>query len=91
MDVERIAGPSWAGWRFHRGELFAPEWRRGITPGEIRALPYLMALDGDLERRRRELEELKRELAGVARLAGWYRRQLVLEARLGLMLRSLAG
>jgi len=86
MDVERFAGSSWAGWRFYRGELFAPEWRRGLTPGEIRALPYLMALAADLERRRRELEEIKRELAGVARLAGWYRRQLVLEARFGFLL-----
>ena len=37
----------WHGWIFRDGLLYAPEWRRGITQGEIRALPYLQALIAD--------------------------------------------
>lgn len=86
MDLDSIAGPSWAGWRFHNELLFAPEWRQGLHPGEIRAIPYLCAIEADSRRKDRQLEDLRGQLAATARLAGWYRRQLVLESKFGLML-----
>lgn len=89
MDVEAIAGSDWAGWSFGRdGLLYAPEWRAGLGPGDIRALPYLNALAADHRRQQRECAELRRQVDAVARLAGFYRRQLVAESRLGLMLLS---
>jgi hypothetical protein len=90
MDFAEIAGPAWAGWTVHKGLLYAPEWRRGLEPGEIRALPFLRAIESDHLRQGRELDQVKRQLATVARLAGWYRRQLVLESRFGLMLARIA-
>jgi transcriptional regulator with XRE-family HTH domain len=40
------AGP-WKGWRVYHGILYTPEGI-GITPGEIRALPYLRELVREL-------------------------------------------
>ena len=90
MDFAAIAGPSWAGWTVGNGMLWAPEWRQGLEPGEIRALPFLRAIEADHLRQGRELASVRRQLMTVSRLAGWYRRQLVLEARLGLMLARIA-
>lgn len=39
MDLEPLAGPEWAGWTIREGEIQAPEWRRGVSQGEIRAIP----------------------------------------------------
>lgn len=86
-DLARIAGPDWVGWYFERGELFAPEFRRGFTPGELRAIPYMRQCMSELSRR---LDAEHREHAAVVRLMAFYRRQLTLESRLGLMLTALA-
>jgi hypothetical protein len=88
LDLSHL-GPDWEGWYFHEGRLYAPEWRKGLTPSEIRALPYLYALEAETIRQRREVEEIKKQNAALARLAGWYRRQLSRESRLGLMLSKL--
>ena len=40
-------GP-WHGWRVHNGTLYSPEGD-GFTPGDIRALPYLQALNAELK------------------------------------------
>ena len=86
MDLEQAGGAQWSGWSIHDGELFAPEWRRGVSVGEIRALPYLYASQAEGQRLAREIGELKKQLAAVSRLCGWYRRQLTRESRLGLAL-----
>jgi hypothetical protein len=84
MDLEGIAGPSWAGWSTNNGMIYAPEWRQGITPGEIRAMPYLRAIEADHLRQGRELAAERRRSAALARLAGFYRANLVRESRFGL-------
>ena len=66
--------------------IYAPEWRKGITPGEIRALPFLYAAQAEHIRQQREMGELKRQVEALSRLCGWYRRQLHRESRLGLAL-----
>lgn len=84
MDLSEIAGPSWAGWTVANGKIYAPEWRQGLTPGEIRALPFLRAIEADHRRQGRELAAERARSATLARLAGFYRRNLVRESRLGL-------
>jgi hypothetical protein len=86
MDLERFGGPDWQGWRLRNGRIWAPEWRNGVSPGEIRAVPYLYASQAEAQRMAREIQTLKKQLAAVARLAAWYRRQLTRESRLGLAL-----
>ncbi|SFM30658.1 hypothetical protein [Nitrosomonas communis] len=36
-DATALLGKDWEGHVFKDGMLFVPEWRRGFTPGEIRA------------------------------------------------------
>ena len=86
MDLEPLAGPSWAGWTIDEDRICAPEWRRGISQGEIRAIPYLYASQAEARKMAREIQALKKQLAAIARLCAWYRRQLHREARLGLAL-----
>ncbi len=86
MDLEPIAGASWAGWTIDADTITAPEWRRGVSQGEIRAVPYLYAAQAEGRRMGREIEALKKQLAAVSRLCGWYHRQLSRESRLGLAL-----
>jgi hypothetical protein len=86
---------AWAGWRIGRdGLLYAPAWRRGLDPGEILALPTLHALESHRRRQVAELEARIEELEGLhaaaEEAARRYRRQVQLEARLGLMLERLA-
>lgn len=89
MDVETIAGGEWSGWVFRDGLLFAPEWRKGLHPGEIRAIPYLRAIEADSRRKDRIVADLRGQIEAASRLAGFYRRQLVLESKFGLMLARL--
>jgi hypothetical protein len=89
MDLSHLS-PDWEGWYFHERRLYAPEWRKGLTASEIRALPYPYALEAETDRQRKEVEALKRQTDALARLAGWYRRQLSRESKLGLMLSRLS-
>ena len=80
----------WHGWTFRDGLLYAPEWRRGLTQGEIRALPYLQALIADYQRQSRdndrEVREAQDALCQAEARSRFYRSQLILESRYGLML-----
>ena len=86
MALEPLAGPSWAGWTIHKDEIQAPEWRRGVSRGEIRAIPYLYAGQAETRKITREIQTLKKQLAAVGKLAARYRRQLSRESRLWLAL-----
>lgn len=93
MDLENLAGPAWAGWTISEsGLLFAPEWRQGLHSGHIRALPYLHAA---IAEHQRSLSATKKALADMEglffaaeRQARFYRSQLILESRYGLMFAS---
>ena len=46
---QRLLGKEWIGWRVYGDRLYSPEgWY--LTPGEIRALPYLVQLHEELTR-----------------------------------------
>jgi hypothetical protein len=92
-DLGAIIGPDWQGWTWNDGQIFAPEWRRGLTPAEIRAIPYLRALEADGRRKREKHRQEVRMLRAAAELATrraeFYRRQVRLEATLGLALQRI--
>jgi hypothetical protein len=85
--------PEWqeAGARFGRDDLlYLAEWRRGFTVHELRALFFdcqrVRTLERELRQAVTDLERVSLELSQIEARAAWYRRQLVLEARLGSLL-----
>lgn len=80
-----------AGAHFGRdGLLYLAEWRRGFTVHELRALFFdcqrVRTLERELRQAVTDLERVSLELSQIEARAAWYRRQLVLEARLGSLL-----
>lgn len=89
--------PEWeqAGARFGRdGLLYLQCWRRGFTPHELSALFFecqaVRSLTHENKRLVTELERAQLELSQAEARAAFYRRQLILESRLGAMLLRLA-
>jgi hypothetical protein len=85
--------PEWqeAGARFGRDDLlYLAEWRRGFTVHELRALFFdcqrVRTLEVEHRQAVTDLERVSLELSQIEARAAWYRRQLVLEARLGSLL-----
>ena len=89
-DVAALLGDSWEGIRFRDGLLFIPEWRRGLAATEIRTLFWQVQQVAGLHREIRHLEQkLERRSAEIDALeikADFYKRQVALESRFGLML-----
>ena len=89
-DVSALLGQSWEGFNFQDGLLLVPEWRRGLAPTEIRALFWQVQQVGGLQREIRQLKKkLERRSAEIDALevkADFYRRQVALESRFGMML-----
>lgn len=89
--------PAWeaAGARFGRdGLLYLNEWRRGFEPAELRALFWecqqARSLRHENTRLERDLDRAEREKDQAEQRAAFYRRQLVIESRLGLALTRIA-
>jgi len=85
-DASALLGDEWQGYRFVDNLFYVPEWRNGFTPHEIRALFWKCQQIRSLQR---EIGLLKHELERRNDLevkADFYRRQLVLESRFGLIL-----
>jgi hypothetical protein len=90
IDFEEIIGPEWAEvFLGADGLLYLPGWRRGFTASELRQQFFLTQerfywqrkaeqLERDLARCRNDLEEQENR-------ARYYRQQLLLEARMGMM------
>jgi len=90
--------PDWeaAGARFGRdGLLYLAEWRRGFTVHELRALFFecqqVRSLSSEKARLERELHCAEQGKISAEHRAAWYRRQVVLEAQLGAMLRRIVA
>lgn len=90
MDLETLAGPQWAGWILQEGLIYAPEWRAGLAPGDIRALPYLNASVAEYRKLARIAQARAAEMEALClqaeRRARYYRDLVSREARFGLML-----
>jgi hypothetical protein len=94
--MDELAGPAWRDWLIDsEGLLHHPSWRRGFTGDELAAMWFTCQQVAALECRIRLLErdaaKASEEIEGLTRLAHWYRRQLSLEARLGLMIERIGA
>lgn len=94
-ELRDLFGKDWDGFTMHKGKLFAPAWREGFTPEQIRFMffqvqdvGYLRAqvrqLERDLQRERERCEVLERHNY-------FYRSQVSREARFGMMVERVFG
>lgn len=85
-----LLGKDWIGHYFRDNLLYIPEWRRGLTSHEIRALFWqgqqVLSLKREIELLKQQLERRNEEIDVLEGKAAFYRRQLVLESRFGLIL-----
>ncbi|MBZ0105519.1 MAG: hypothetical protein K8H84_07790 [Sulfuricella denitrificans] len=91
-----LAGPDWVNFSFGRDGLFYIEgWRRGFTPGEIRAQFYqvqlVRALTHQAATAKADTEKAIQSQQEAEKRAAWYRSQLVLESRMGMALARITG
>lgn len=99
LQLGELLGSTWDGYCLigtssGQGELVHPYWRRPFTAGDLNAMFYQTQRVGVVEY---ELSQLKKEVERATeaqfdaeRQANWYRRQLVLESRMGAFLLSLS-
>ncbi|SEQ61784.1 hypothetical protein [Nitrosomonas ureae] len=89
-EASALLGRDWDGHIFKNNLLFIPEWRRGLAPDEIRSLFWqgqlVSSLKTEIELLKQELERRNNEIDILEVKADFYRRQLVLESRFGMIL-----
>jgi hypothetical protein len=89
-DASGLLGKDWEGFYFQDALFYVPEWRRGFTPHEIRALFWkcqqIKCLNNEINLLKQELERRNEEINTLEIKADFYRRQVVLESRFGLIL-----
>ena len=89
-DASAVLGDEWKGYRFIGNSFYVPEWRNGFTPHEIRALFWkcqqIWSLEQEIKVLKQELERRNEDINILEVKADFYRRQLVLESRFGLIL-----
>lgn len=82
--------PEWEGFIFDDGQLHHPYWRRPFTAGDLRAMFYtsqqVRILEHELTQARRDLETAQAAQDAAEHRAQFYRQQLQLESRMGMML-----
>lgn len=89
-DVSALLGKDWQGFYFRKNLLFVPEWRNGFTAHHIRSMFFrcqqVAALESEIRMLKQQLEERISEYEALEIKADFYRRQLILESRFGMML-----
>lgn len=95
IDLAEILGREWDEiFIGSNGLLHLPGWRRGFEAGELKAIFYdnqeRYRLKHENAQLRRELERLQADLDQAQKSAWWYRRQVLLESKLGMMLGRVA-
>jgi len=89
-DASVLLGEEWKGYLFKGNLFYVPEWRNGFPPHEIRALFWkcqqVSSLQRDIELLKQELERRVEEINMLEIKANFYKRQLVLESRFGMIL-----
>ena len=90
-----VIGGDWQGWSWAEGKIFAPGWREGVGPDDIRALPYLNELAEDYRRATQrydaEMARMREKLERANESEKYYRKQLRIAAKLGVALQRIAG
>lgn len=59
-DMATVWGNGWEGFKMRPDAFFHPFWRRGYTPGELKAFFYQVQV---FQRMERDVEDLRAELA----------------------------
>ena len=54
----KLPWTGWENWEVHNGLLFPPQYTKGISPGQIMAIPYQRQLVAELERRVRQFKSM---------------------------------
>lgn len=89
-DASALLGDEWNGYRFSNGLIYVPEWRNGFAPHEIRAFFWkcqqVSSLKSEIELLKVELERRNKEIDALEIRADFYKRQVVLESRFGMIL-----
>ena len=89
-DASALLGEEWKGYRFSNNLFYVPEWKNGFPPHEIRALFWkcqqVLSLEREIELLKREIERRSEEFNSLEVKAAFYRRQLVLESKFGMIL-----
>lgn len=89
-EASALLGKDWDDHVFRDGLLYIPEWRRGLAPGEIRSLFWqiqqIWSLKREIDLLKQELEKRNEENDILEAKAAFYKRQLVLESRFGMIL-----
>lgn len=91
-EASALLGNDWKGHIFKNNLLFIPEWRRGLAPDEIRSLFWqgqlVSSLKTEIELLKQELERRNDEIDILEIKADFYRRQLILESKFGMILQQ---
>lgn len=94
-DLSEILGPDWRDVRIGAGGLSLPGWRRPFSAPEVKStffrLQQLALFEHDNARLRRERGEAWKALQAAEEAREYYRQQLRLESRLGLMLQAVTA
>ena len=89
-DASALLGDEWKGYRFSGNLFYVPEWKNGFPPHEIKALFWrcqqVWSLEREIELLKRELAKRNEDIDNLEFKADFYRRQLVLESRFGMIL-----
>lgn len=96
IPMHEIAGDAWRDWTIGAdGLLYHPTWRRGFTGHELAALWFecqaLAGLRHQVAQLTRDLADQGNQVDELQKENWWYRRQLSLEAKLGMMLERIAA
>ncbi len=87
--ADALLGKDWEGYYFQKGLLYVPEWRNGFTAHHIRSLFWrsqqVASLNREINLLKIELKRRDGEIDALEIKADFYRRQVVLESRFGLI------
>lgn len=90
LDLGELLGSSWDGFRLSSSGLHHPLWRAPFERGELMAMFWrcqqVRILERELRLLRADIERARAAEDAAEQRAAWYRRQLILESRIGAML-----
>lgn len=94
-NLGTIIGGNWGGWTWHEGRIYAPGGREGLGPDDLRALPYLHSIVKEYRRANwnyeTEMARMRNKVDLVNKNAAYYRNQLQIAGKLGIVLQRIAG
>lgn len=94
-NLGTLIGGDWEGWTWHEGKIYAPGWSEGLGPDELRALPYLNSVVEEYRRANwnyeTEMARMRNKVDLATKNESYYRNQLQIAGKLGIVLQRIAG